>query len=70
MDRGRGGGDEGDGWKVVSKRSQKREASSERPDLSEAVGEKKIMKMSSEEFVVLFRVKDQKQGGESYYCLG
>lgn len=63
MATGGGAGVEGRGWQVVGKsKGEKRVASSERPDTSGIVGENKLRKMSElVEWIVMFKVKDQKQ---------
>lgn len=67
-----GGGVEGGGWQTVGKGSQKRGASKERPEMSEAGAENKLRKMGSvnpEELVVLFKVKGQKPGEGGFRVL-
>lgn len=63
------GGDEGGGWwqKVVREKGRsKREASSERPEMSEDEGNKVRRTGNTEELVVLFKVKGANQGDAGF----
>lgn len=64
MATGGGAGVEGRGWQA------ERVASSERPDTSGVVGEKKLRKMSEPlEWIVMFKMKGQKPGEGGFRAL-
>lgn len=74
MATGGGIGDEGRGWQTVdysrNKGSQKREALSERSDMLGVSVENKMRKINNvEEFVVLFKVKVQREGSGRFRAL-
>lgn len=59
-------------WQTVGKGAQKRGASKERPEMTEAGGDNKLRKMGSlnyKELVLLFRVKVQKPGERGFGLL-